>query len=136
MLKHQVEATVMSWNFHCDFQLPRIKWVAVYSTGSIFLKMPGFTVFHRFLSNVHANSSSPCPATIDLHNTEGQPQPSMSFSGGVLADGPAVIPRELSAQIKHVTPLLHSPAKHAHTPLIQARELFKVSSSGGRLCSY
>ncbi|KAK5976038.1 calcium-binding mitochondrial carrier protein SCaMC-3 [Trichostrongylus colubriformis] len=80
--------------------------------------MSNTTFSHRFLWNVHANSSSSYATTSDLLNME-EPRSSLNSPEAVFAAGPALISRELTAQIKHVKPLLQAPSKHSHPPLIQ-----------------
>ncbi|XGW34586.1 hypothetical protein V3C99_018492 [Haemonchus contortus] len=72
--------------------------------------MSSFPISHQFLWNVYANTSTSCQDTTDFP-VEEPPPPS---SRRVLA-----IPHELTAQIKHVKPLLQTSGKHPHTPLIQ-----------------
>ncbi|KAL6723884.1 hypothetical protein Aduo_018841 [Ancylostoma duodenale] len=82
--------------------------------------MIDFSILCRFSRVAHASSSSdpapnPCPSASEPSSSSQKPTRVRKHE---LVDT-VVDAHELTAQVKNVKPLLQTPVKHAHTPLIQ-----------------
>ncbi|EYC35193.1 hypothetical protein Y032_1120g3632 [Ancylostoma ceylanicum] len=114
-------------SFSCSPQIDIIftpllefKWDTVFTTVCGAPNMIDFSILCRFSRVAHASSSSdppsnPCPSASEPSSSS---QKQSRVRKHEIVDT-VVDAHELTAQVKNVKPLLQTPVKHAHTPLIQ-----------------